>query len=537
MLLIVFLGVGGRLDAQVVGPIAWDSVQGVSSPRLFGINVWDGTDPNVSAQPGYASKLAAVSPGPVRIHSVETLIPGNQKAWVDSSFEWQPQTIDAVLSNVSPVVGELMLNVPRWPSMWNESGSSRLDPSRYTDYADFVAELLDIANNQLGHDVGWIEPFNEVDPLYDGNTAELATIHNAVVAAARAVDPDIKIGAGAWLQPFDDTDIRQFVNAVGAANMDAFTYHHYATSSVSTDRNFLYDRAASGSSSVAGRGRAVRDILDDLPGGDSVELWLSETNVYSSFDKDTTGLMAGGAGAVWDALLHASAIRRGDVDVIQPWNDSDGTYGKFTPDASQLRPAGHVRELMASLMVGEWVTAFSFAPDDLQVFAVVEGDRHAAMLINRSGAPLDVELSGFSTNGFMDQFEVHTVDDSGLSIDNESISSHGGLSFALGADSVQFVVFTERLAGDYNGDGLVGAIDYTIWRDTLGSVTELAADGDNDGEVTLADYDVWRDNFGASASGESVTIPEPTALIQLLAVALVAAFAYRVCRAQGRANG
>ncbi len=37
------------------------------------------------------------------------------------------------------------------------------------------------------------------------------------------------------------------------------------------------------------------------------------------------------------------------------------------------------------------------------------------------------------------------------------------------------------VAGDYNGNGVVDAADYTIWRDTLGSTTDLRANGDNYG--------------------------------------------------------
>ncbi|QDV73913.1 lamin tail domain-containing protein [Botrimarina mediterranea] len=74
-----------------------------------------------------------------------------------------------------------------------------------------------------------------------------------------------------------------------------------------------------------------------------------------------------------------------------------------------------------------------------------------------------------------------------------------------------------NIAGDYNGDGFVDAADYTVWRDTLGSTTELAADGDGNGTVNQLDYDVWVENFGAQQGGSPLPTPEPTALVLLIA--------------------
>ncbi len=52
------------------------------------------------------------------------------------------------------------------------------------------------------------------------------------------------------------------------------------------------------------------------------------------------------------------------------------------------------------------------------------------------------------------------------------------------------------LPGDYNFDGIVDTADYCVWRDTLGSTTDLHADGSGDGVVDQADYDLWRADFG-----------------------------------------
>ena len=74
------------------------------------------------------------------------------------------------------------------------------------------------------------------------------------------------------------------------------------------------------------------------------------------------------------------------------------------------------------------------------------------------------------------------------------------------------------IAGDFNGDGIVDASDYTVWRDQLGSsVSPLTgADGDGDGVVGAGDFDLWQQNFGQSiASGQplSVGVPEPMGIV------------------------
>jgi hypothetical protein len=63
--------------------------------------------------------------------------------------------------------------------------------------------------------------------------------------------------------------------------------------------------------------------------------------------------------------------------------------------------------------------------------------------------------------------------------------------------------------GDYNGNGVVDAADYVVWRDNPAS---LQNEGASPGVVNQADYDFWRSRFGATAgSGTLATVPEPGA--------------------------
>lgn len=80
------------------------------------------------------------------------------------------------------------------------------------------------------------------------------------------------------------------------------------------------------------------------------------------------------------------------------------------------------------------------------------------------------------------------------------------------------------LAGDYNGDSVVDAADYTVWRNTLGMTgSNLAADGNGDNVVNATDYTVWKDHFGdkigpGALVGPLAAVPEPSGLILAVVV-------------------
>lgn len=84
-------------------------------------------------------------------------------------------------------------------------------------------------------------------------------------------------------------------------------------------------------------------------------------------------------------------------------------------------------------------------------------------------------------------------------------------------------VLIVTLAGDYNGDGLVDAADYTVWRDADGStvIPSASADGNGDGFVNAADLAVWRNHYGQSVAMFASAIPEPGCLTVLIATLLI----------------
>jgi hypothetical protein len=56
--------------------------------------------------------------------------------------------------------------------------------------------------------------------------------------------------------------------------------------------------------------------------------------------------------------------------------------------------------------------------------------------------------------------------------------------------------------GDYNRDYVVDSLDYTVWRNSLGSTTNLWADGNANLQIDDGDLNVWKQNYGASLTGD-----------------------------------
>ena len=90
--------------------------------------------------------------------------------------------------------------------------------------------------------------------------------------------------------------------------------------------------------------------------------------------------------------------------------------------------------------------------------------------------------------------------------------------------------------GDYNGDEVVDAADYVLWRDTLDQPAVppgSGADGDESGTIDAPDYDFWRARFGNVVGGTGSglasisALPEPTAVLQLIGGLLLVRFSIR----------
>ena len=106
------------------------------------------------------------------------------------------------------------------------------------------------------------------------------------------------------------------------------------------------------------------------------------------------------------------------------------------------------------------------------------------------------------------QFLVLTASqtiDNGLTLSGPAAEMFDMQIFSFG------IVLETVLAGDYSGNGVVDAADYTVWRDSRGHAgADLPADGTGDGVVYQADYTYWKTRFSDLAGGsDGGTVPEP----------------------------
>jgi hypothetical protein len=176
-------------------------------------------------------------------------------------------------------------------------------------------------------------------------------------------------------------------------------------------------------------------------------------------------------------------------------------------------------------------------------YDVAAGEFRARLRLSNAVVTTNVDLSNplvelernFTVSGVAGEFEMFetTIElPPGVQSFDLTFISGGALS-ALGTiyiDDISASIITAPvLPGDYNGNSIVDAADYTVWRDTLGSTgTGLAADGNRDNTVTQLDYDIWKANFGDSAGGaaslaQHAPVPEPsTALLFVVGTYVVA---------------
>ncbi|MGI9456476.1 MAG: beta strand repeat-containing protein, partial [Aeoliella sp.] len=265
------------------------------------------------------------------------------------------------------------------------------------------------------------------------------------------------------------------------------------------------------------------DAGGKLDVGGQISLGSGSTLTQSggTIQADSINRVAGGLYDWQDGVLHVNTFH-GDL------NNQGGTFAPGTsPGLSHI--LGNYTE-----------NAFATIEIEIGGLALADYDRITVDDDAILAGTLDVRLinlgGGLFEPSLGNSFNVLTVDGDLSGVFSTEIlpALLPGLAWDVlydyDADSVTLEVVAANLPGDFNGDFVVDAADYTTWRNNLGAADEsaLGGNGSNSGGVDIADYTLWKNNFGmiSPATLQADAVPEP-ATVGIVVLSLAAAGARR----------
>jgi len=254
---------------------------------------------------------------------------------------------------------------------------------------------------------------------------------------------------------------------------------------------------------------------------------VSGGTVGAGFDAFAGSTVTISGGSVGGAFLAESGstvnISGGTVgDFFRAENDSTinisgGSVGDHFTSGSTSTVAGSIVNISGG-SIGDYFRVFAGSVNWFGTQFILDGNDLTGTL--SPNVPLTITDRNVTLSGVL-------ADGSPFSIDLDSNPYSNNLF-----DPNAILTITLILPGDYNGNGIVDAADYAVWRNNLGRDTALPNDP-TPGTVTDDDYLVWKANFGhtlvsrrgASAdAASSEGVPEPAcALLCTLAVLVLAA--------------
>ncbi len=435
--------------AQIDITVRWNRPRGEITPKLFGVNVWGGYDPDKSTHPVYQDNMTLMSPGLIRFHSSESTRDSNEhsRGWVNYDTQsWDSGKIDEVLGAFGDHVQNAMMTISNWPIWFDEDGNGRLDADQFDAYAEWCAELVRVINVELDYGITFWTTFNEAENKVQGNAAGLADLFNRCAEAMKAVDPSIKVGGGEWTQPWDDSGLDTFIS-LAKDHMDFFCYHHYVTGDSEKPDAEIFS-AASG---IASRAGAIRNKLKSAGIGD-IPLYLSEYNVFWSWQYDQSrGFQRSIQGAIYNALLLKYSAEGGVLDGTLLWNDCDGIYG-IMDSSFEPRPSMYVMMLKNRFLCGTPVSSSSRKSSVVNAFAVDAPIGKAVMLINQSEEEQAVHLMFDAWAPSASSAERHIITEMGY--DTHTLTLEEGWNTDLTVDplSITLIKFEQETSVDHKSD-------------------------------------------------------------------------------------
>ncbi len=403
---------------------------------------------------------------------------------------------------------------------------------------------------------GWLAPGEDGYPYLGGantNTERgLAYGNNHLYLSSRVVSPSIRIldpNTGAEIGSLDMTGISGGTFAIDglAVGGDGAIYVTNLTTQSTTSPLMIYrwaNEAAtptlvySGDGGLAGS--RIGDSFAGIGSGSSTRLvagFGSQTAVAGNNGYTIIDPTAGTATAV---AFSGTPPNAGDFRLGITFKDSTHVIGagQTTSVYSFTSFAGATGTLISTTTIPDPAGATA---DKLVAYSVVGG---VPMLAVQSAGDSHVQVYNVSDPTAPVYLVSHNNTTAPATNGNQTgqlawgattVNGDGsvsqilyGLSTNQGIQAYTFTLESPPVPGDYDGDHVVNAGDYVLWRKTLGnSVTPLGsgADGSGDGTVGPEDYTFWRSRFGnpnpgSGASLGSALVPEPGTFV-LAVVAMV----------------
>ena len=213
----------------------------------------------------------------------------------------------------------------------------------------------------------------------------------------------------------------------------------------------------------------VTHVLYGLPSNGGASLFTIDPSTAQSTLVGSSGLTATNGGGL--AVSSSGVIFGSPLVPTNGFGTYDKTTGAYTNIANPAQPNGR----------GYGALAFN---GDVLYGIEVGSPGHLVTFDTATGAATDL---GTTAASFLD-----------------------GIAFKPSAAA--------GVQGDYNGNGVVDAADYVLWRDSVGQATLPNRGSGITGPVGVADYNFWRSHFantsGSGAGGLSNSpVPEPSALL------------------------
>jgi len=398
--------------AQVTGTVRWNSPTVSTNAFSYGMNVYDGFDPNIAGSPGdpnYKSNFALLQAGMIRYHyagnvSVSDGAPNNDsRSWVSNSgssnYAWDTAKINNAMSGSYSYGPTRMISIANWPTFLDD-GTGHLQKTKYAAYASFCAQLVQIMKNN-GHGGMYYEVTNELDNSlygYAQNSSnsftmkDVGAIINQCITAMKAVDSSIHVGGPAFSRPDVAQNLNDFFVTAGP-NIDFTTYHAYDV--YDPGNTTTNQQVFNGASSLGSWTNSMRQAFTNNVSGRTIQYFHTEYSVnsagsYAPNDNRATTII----GAVSDALGMVSMVNAGVTGTMH-WNEAD--YGHFgVLDAGnqwQLRLPGLVYQIFNRDFSGTYVASTSSNSGAVVIQGARGGTYDKICLINRAESSQTVQLT------------------------------------------------------------------------------------------------------------------------------------------------